>query len=261
MSAIQTGIENYSYAKYLTELKELCARHDFGFKKIGEEEFEKIEMTYPIYRIRVNPGAKKIFCLVAGVQAYEIAGPMTVLELVRDPWSYLSKGIEYRIYPVINPTSFDLRQRNDDDGVDLNTLDRRVIHNEKFEEVAAFYKDIRESKFEVFLSLHEDVDETRFYAYTFEKEPEVIYDKIVKESAKLADVVGEGKKMYGDVLDREGQIINHHDHSFEDFIFCNKKASISLCTETPGKLPLSERIRINLRNIKLLSEHILEKND
>lgn len=162
-------LEHYSHAKYIFELTKLCQKFQIPYKIIGQVQFDKIGLTYPIYRIVVNPSAHKNFCLVAGVQAYEIAGPLTILRLIKERKKYLSNSLRYIIYPLFTPSSFDLRQRNNDKNRDVNGLDKAVLASSNFPEVQVFYKDIKNLSFEVFLSLHEDVDEKRFYAYVFEK--------------------------------------------------------------------------------------------
>lgn len=250
-------LEYYSYAKYLKTLLHFAHLHKFKSNIIGHELFETLSMDYPLYGFVVNPEAKLQFCIVAGVQAYEIAGPLAILELFKDPHKYLSKDICYHIYPMINPTSFDLRQRQDDDGKDLNLLDSRVFNNPVFKEVQAFYNDIKSKDFEVFVSFHEDVDEHRFYTYAFEKgEKNPVYRMLISKASERAHIL-RTPLMYGDIVDEAGLILNHHDHSFEDYLFSRGRAKISLCTETPGKLPLETRIQMDLENIKLLTEWVL----
>lgn len=245
----------YSYARFISSVLKLCKKKRLEYKLIGYEKFEKIKENYPLYRITVHPEAKYQFCLVAGVQAYEIAGPLAMLPLLETPHKYLRKDVCYHIYPMINPTSFDLRQRFDDDGCDLNLLDKRALRSPRFKEVQNFYKDIKGKKFDVFVSLHEDEDRKDFYAYVFGKEKELVYWKVIKNASKYCGI-WKSKKIYGTKSDEQGLIINEHDHSFEDILYGKKMAKISLCTETPGKLDINTRIKINLSNIKILSDSV-----
>lgn len=246
-----------SYGSYINELIKLAERHKIGYKIIGYETFEKIKMRYPIFRFLVNPGKKKRFCLVSGVQAYEIAGPLTFIELFQNQKKFFSEEIEYKIFPVINPTSFDLKQRNDDDGKDLNTINSRILQSDAYKEVQYFVKDIKNDEFDVFLSMHEDVDERRFYAYIFEKKKEPVYREMVNNISKSCPI-WEDKTIYGDKSDGHGLLINHHDQSFEDRLFCQGQAKISLCTETPGKLSIRKRVLMNIGNIELFNRYILK---
>lgn len=249
--------EHYSYAKYIKELLTLCNKHKIKFKIIGYEKYEKIDMSYPIYHIIINPNAKIDFCICAGVQAYEIAGPLTILHLLQTPQKYFNRKIRYHIFPLINPTSFDLRQRFDDDNRDLNTITKQTLKSKNYREVQAFIRDIGKKYSDAFLSLHEDNDERRFYAYVFEKAIEPVYRKIINQIGKHNKILDQ-KLIYGDKSQAEGLIINEHDRSFEDYLFTHKQAGISICTETPGKLALNKRISMNTQVIMLLTKFLLK---
>ena len=248
---------NYSYAKLISELVKSAKRHGFLFEIIGYEKFEKIGIDYPIYRFTVNAEGGRPFCLVAGVHGYEVAGSLSILELFKNRDKYLNEDVCYSIYPVINPTSFDLRQRYDDDDRDMNTLNKKTLKSKNYREIQAFYKDIKGKSFDVFLSLHEDVSAEKFYAYIFEEDKEAVYRKMITLVSGGCGILKK-KKIYDDDSDGKGLVINKHDQSFEDRLYCQDRAEISLSTETPGKLSISERIKINLANIKLFSDYISE---
>lgn len=249
-------IENYSYAKFISELLDECQKHRIEYKIIGFKEFGGIGMEYPIYRCAVNLQAKRKICLVSGIHGYEIAGPLTMLWLFKKPSKYFDKNISYYIYPVINPVSFDLRQRFNSEGADLNVVNSKILKDEKYIEAQYFFNDVEEIKFDAFISLHEDVDREDFYAYVFENKEELVYREIIKNASRYCKI-WKAEKIYSDKTDKNGLIINKYDQSFEDRIFQLKKAKLSLCTETPGKLDIETRIKINLDNIKILSDFIL----
>lgn len=250
---LDISIEFYSYARLIDEILTHSKKKKFQVEVIGHEEYEKTGITYPLYRLVINPKQKKqTHCIVAGIHGYEIAGPLSILELVKNSNDYLNKNICYHVYPVINPVGFDLRTRYDDEKCDLNTINKKVLKSWKFNEVKVFYDHVKKAKFDAFISLHEDVDEHRFYEYIFETKKKNIYRKIIKEVSKNHKI-WKTDNIYGDESDRKGLIINSHDQSFEDFLFVNNQADVAMCTETPGRLPIEERIAINLKNIKILS--------
>lgn len=253
----ENNLLNYSYAKLISELIKLGHIHNYSCKLIGEEIFESIGLVYPLYRFTINPSAKVKFCIITGVHGYEMAGPLTMPALFANPKRYLNKKICYYIYPVINPTAFDLRRRLDDDEFDLNTLNKKIFKKGGFNEIQAFYQDVKNKKFEVLISLHEDVDIEEFYAYIFEKQETPVYRKIIQSTEKYADILHKNE-ICGTASDGKGLIINWHDQSLEDRLYCTEQAKISICTETPGKLDLDTRIAINLNNIKILNIYILK---
>lgn len=250
-------LENYSYLYFIKELIKQAHIHRFEVKLIGHERYEEIGMTYPLYRFTINPlQAEGTFCIAAGVQAYEIAGPLCMVELFINYKQHLNPKIRYFIYPMVNPTSFDLRSRTDDDNVDLNTVDKRSLISPKYVEVQRVIKDIGEKDFDIFMSLHEDVGEKRFYAYVFQDHKNnPAYKYLIQNMSEYAEIVK--GQIYKDRTNGNGLIINHHDHSFEDYLWTHKKAKLSLCTETPGLLNLNKRIEMNLANIAVLSEWLV----
>jgi len=250
--------ENYSYAKYLLVLIKLCHKYKIPYQKIGDIFCDNLGISYPVYRLVINPLANRDFCIVAGVHGYEVAGPFTILELIKNKDKYLSAEIRYFIYPVFCPYSFDLRQRFNHKNKNANRVKRFSLVDLNLPEVSIFSNDIGDLSFKVFISLHEDVDETRFYAYVFQKKEELIYQKIIKETARSCKVWAD-KEIYGDQTNSNGLIINVNDGSLENRLFLDGRAKISLCTETPGKLPLEQRILLNLQNIKILSKDLLKK--
>lgn len=123
-------------------------------------------------------------------------------------------------------------------------------------EVQRFIEDVGSKTFDIFLSLHEDIDEKRFYAYVFQDyRNNPVYKNLIQNMSAYADIVK--GQIYGDKTNGNGLIINHHDHSFEDYLWTHKKAKLSLCTETPGLLSLTKRMEMNLANIAILSEWLV----
>ena len=249
-------LDSYTYAQLMQEIVGLCRKHKLKCEIIGTEKFEKVNQSYPIYKISVNPKAKLKFCVIAGVHGDEIAGHFTIVELLKNPKKYLSPDINYSIFPVVNPTGFDLRKRFDDDSRDLNCLDKRTLKSKNYKEIRAFYNSLKKESFDVFISFHEDLDQTKFYSYVFEKSKEPLYREIIN-SVKKTTPIWKTDKIYGNQSDQHGLIINEHDRSLEDSLYCRNMAKASLATETPGKLPLSKRIKINLANIRVINKYLL----
>jgi len=250
-------IEQYSYAKYIYELRKLCFIHKINMEVIGHKVFDKIKQSYPLYRITINPTASKRICIISGVHGYEIAGVLSFLEIFSNPKKLFNDDISYRIYPCINPTAFDLRQRMNDFSVDLNELTWQSLKSKKYMEVKTFYEDVKNWSMDIFLSMHEDVSMKEFYAYVFEEKEEPVYRKIISKRKKDPFGVLKKKKIYGDVVSNS-LIINVHDNSLEDYLFTNKMVRLSICTETPGLLLLKDRIKMNIDNIKILSNYLIK---
>lgn len=250
-------IENYSYGKLIFELIKLAELHKFEVKLIGQEKFKKINAVYPIYRITINPEAKIKFCIATGMHGDEIAGPLSIYYLLKNPKKYFDPKICYYIYPTISPTAFDLRRRFDDDNKELNTLSKTTLRNRSYHEIKCYFNDFKKLKIDAFLSIHEDVIQKKFYAYVNSNNQEV-YKQIMENGKKHFGII-ERKNIYGRFSNQNGIVIGSHDRSTENWIFTHKKPFICLTTETPAQnINLNHRIETNLKNIQILNKYIIK---
>ena len=255
MYSLPVPLEHYSYAKLLNEIIQLCHKRRFTYQVIGYAK-TRFAIAYPIYKITIAPEQKKIFCIEAGTHGYEIAGPLAILELLKNPARWLNKNLRYEIYPLVNPAGFDLRCRENAFGRDVNNISPQTMANEEFAEAKILAADIKNKKLAVFLSLHEDNDMRAFYAYVYERTPQTIYRQVIAQTAKICPIFT-SKLIHGAKADGHGLIIHSaYDKAFHDFFHYRGQTAISITTETPGLLPLAKRIQINLNNIKLLSQLI-----
>ncbi|MBI5742340.1 MAG: succinylglutamate desuccinylase/aspartoacylase family protein [Candidatus Niyogibacteria bacterium] len=238
------------YSGFIKDLTGVCCKKNIGLKVIGHSTAHKI------YRLMINPRAKINFCIAAGVHGDEIAGPLAILDLLNNK-KYLDRRVKYFIYPMISPSAFDLGRRRNAAAVDLNVFGKKTLADKRYAEAKIFYEDVCGRSFAAFLSLHEDLDEKRFYSYVFEKRsvPQIVYRQIVKEAGRRADI-WRARSIHGAKSDRAGLIINHNDRSIEQYMFNHGGVWLSFATETPGKLDLAVRRRINLGTIGVLSRHM-----
>jgi hypothetical protein len=249
-------INKKSSADFINEIIKLSNIHRFKYEIIGYKKFEKIKQEYPLYKIIINPKEKIKFCVIAGIHGEEIAGPFTILEMFKNPNKFFNKKIRYDIFPLMNPIAFDLKKRYDDDNCDLNCLNRKILKSKKYQEIKSFNNSIRNEKFDALISLHEDLSNEKFYIYIFENQKNLLYRDMINSTQKIVEIWKE-KTIYGNISDGNGLIINIHDQSIEDRLYCQGRAKISLATETPGKMPLEKRIKINLNNIRIINKYLI----
>ena len=255
MHSLSVPLAHYSYAKLLNEIIRLCHKRRFVYQVIGYTK-TRVALAYPIYKITIAPEQKKIFCIEAGTHGYEIAGPLAILALLKNPARWLNKNLRYEIYPVTNPAGFDLRRRENAFGRDVNNISPQTMANEEFAEAKILAADIKNKKLAVFLSLHEDIDQRAFYAYVYERAPQAVYRELITQTARFCPILTR-KLIHGAKTDGAGLVINSvYDKAFHDFFHYRGQTAISITTETPGLLPLAKRIQINLNSIKLLSQSI-----
>jgi murein peptide amidase A len=106
------------------------------------------------------PVVRQRVYLSAGIHGDEPAGPLAVLELLRqDAWP---ADAEIRVVPCLNPTGFALNRRENADGCDLN----RDYRNPASAEVRAHMAWLeRQPGFHCAMCLHEDWESQGFYLY------------------------------------------------------------------------------------------------
>jgi len=200
MKNLKLPLENYSYAKLISKIIKRCNIHNFKYQIIGFEKFEKINQHYPLYRITINPKKKKKLCIITGTHGDEIAGPLSILESLKNIEKYYFPDIRYDIFPMTNPTEFDLRIRTDDDKKDLNNMSRIISKNRNYNEVNILKKSIKNEKFEILLSLHEDIDTEKFYLYHHEPKPFNLSKHISKNTKKYIPIFS-NRTIYKDKID------------------------------------------------------------
>ena len=250
-------LEFMSYAQYISQLISVCKKHHYSYEIITYEKFEKVGLSYPIYRLDLFPNREKSICLVSGVHGYEVAGPLTILKLLKTHFFTQWQNTSISIFPILNPSSYDLKQRYDDDGRDLNALYKATLVSKNYLEVQSFYQSVVNRKFDLFLSLHEDFDEQKFYAYVFDKTkntPSLIYQALIEELKKTTEIYDQ-ETIYGTPISA-GLVTNSYDQSLEQFMFTHALAPLSLATETPMKLPLSSRMDINQKIIEFFFQNL-----
>ena len=92
-----------------------------------------------------------------------------------DQWQYwkrlknlkknFNKKINYEIYPLLNPTGYDLNQRNNNDNRDLNCINKITLKSDNYTEIQALTNSLKNKKYNALISLHENLSKDKFYAY------------------------------------------------------------------------------------------------
>lgn len=248
-----------SYSKYISDLKEVCKRKKINIDLIGYEEFKKADISYPIYKMTINPNAKIKFGICTGVHGNEIAGPLSLITLIDGGFDAISKDICYEIFPMINPTGFDLNQRYDDEGKDLNAIYKTTLASSNYNEIQILESQIKDRNYLFFLSSHEDVDEIRYYQYTYEETLKSMYKTMLENASSYTTVLREDVWMYKKQNSKFGiDSKNWMDFSIEWYVKTKGLAQYVMVTETPALINLNHRIKINIDNIAIISMKLLE---
>lgn len=254
------GEEYISYERFLWKLLSEAHQHDLPVEVIGHETCERTGIGYPLYRLVIHPDASLSVCIVAGIHGNEIAGPLSVIHLISDILHELPQQFRYVIYPMINPSGFDLRERFDEDRRDLNAIYDVTLHSDNYEEVQAFYQDaLKFTPFEAVIALHEDSDLEKFYMYGLGQENLAYYHAICEFARTLipawtdADIYGAHSDDHGLVL------LTARDHAFDGVLYKEGLAKVAFTLETPGKLDIHFRVNMMVQLVLLSMEMLNAK--
>jgi hypothetical protein len=252
------GEEYYSYEKFLWELLNEAHRHKLQPEVIGYEMSERTRINYPIYRLVINPEIQQTICIVAGIHGNEIAGPLSTIHIIKDVFHELPLHYRYVMYPLINPTGFDLRQRFDDDDRDLNAIYITTLKSQNYSEVQEFYEDVLKfTPFDAIITIHEDSDREQFYIYGLGTENQDFYHAIC-EFAKTWISPWANAEIEGCCTDEHGLIMaTARDHAYDGALFKQGLARLAYTLETPGKLDVHFRINMMVQLV-VMSLHMLD---
>ena len=198
-----------------------------------------------------RPGDGPRVYLSAGIHGDEPAGPLAVLELLRE--DFFTAPVAWSICPMLNPSGFVARRRENADGVDLNRdyLLRSTL------EVAAHVKwlDAQPTP-DLFISLHEDWESVGFYFYEINlgeedpRRPQLILDAVSPWFSPEA-----GPEIDGHTPREAGWIYHAAEpdlpEGWPEAIFLAKKGCpVSFTFETPSHAPLAQRVAAHVAAVK-----------
>jgi protein MpaA len=181
--------------------------------------------------------------LSAGIHGDEAAGPLALLELMRD--GFFSPDIQWSICPALNPTGLAAASRENADGVDLN----RDYWARNTREVAAHTAWLSSIPMPgLFISLHEDWETEGFYMYEINlgndhpERAERIFDAV-----KPWFPLQSGPDIDGHTPRRDGWIFHAAEadlpKSWPEAIFMSKHGCpLSFTFETPSSAALASRV-------------------
>ncbi len=254
--------------------------------------------NYPLYKIFIAAGGRPpllskegrgvvALLITSGFHGEEFNGPISLLKILpRLARRARDRGVNLLVYPCVNPSGFDARQRYNISGEEQNNDFLRyevkkgvwagtLKKGEKFlryklvaspaREARLLRADLRRAgllgrqKPSAVLDIHQDDDLERgdFYAYIFDQ-PE-IYEKIMRRLDKFAgrarDVTAlnfEGHRKVRYMIDKNGFIFLH-DGTLTD-MFYRLGVPFVAAVETNQRLPFAQVVKIN----RLWAEALLD---
>lgn len=210
--------------------------------------------------------------LTGGIHGDEIAGVKGIIyHLDKILTISQANDIQFYIIPCLNPSGYELNQRNNIDNFDIN---REFSKDSKLKEVKFLIDFIKEAQFELALDFHEtaqsdtsDVAQnqkisTEFYLYEVcIKEEKKIGRKLLKLLKSNNVKISNDEKIFGDI--NQAGLISYpkeenqtfiEGRTLDLFLFNEKYTELALTIETIAELELKERIR----QIGLILDYLYE---
>lgn len=256
-------IQDISYQRYVWELLEKLNRRQIQHEIIGNELCERTGIEYPIYRFSANEEAPGRICLISGVHGNEIAGPLSLLTLLDSPhFNELPECFQYVVYPLVNPTGFDLRQRFDDDYRDLNAVFKTTLESENYRENQAIIADAENYlPFVAVITLHEDSDADQFYMYGLGKHNTPLYHQVCRQARTLCQLWSNAD-IYGCQSDHLGFVLaSARDYAFDGYFYAKGHTPIACTLETPGKREVEFRMQMMVDLLVFFLNRLARRSD
>jgi murein peptide amidase A len=191
--------------------------------------------------IKDSQRTRRIY-ISAGIHGDEPAGPLAVLELLRqDRWP---AHAELYVCPCLNPTGFTLNRRENCDGTDLN---RHYLEPTAAEIVAHVAWLRRQPRFDLCLCLHEDWEAHGFYLYELNPDEQPsLAERIIQAVQGVCPIdrseLIEGRPARGGII-RPSLDPRTRQQWPESFFLLTYKTRLSYTLEAPSDFPLEVRAR------------------
>lgn len=234
------------YQTYLKELLQICEKKKINIQQASLDAYGQ----YPLYRITINPSAKRTFCITAGIHGTEPAGPLGVLNFLQklNPRKTNKKII---IFPLLNPYGFFKNKREDRGNYNLN---RHFFEKPQPKAVKIISDLLKKTGADFSLSLHEDDELSGFYIYQYGTNDEL--------SSYIMDFVGRRAKVCQDAKIYHHKAVNGiiknpvFDGTLDEWLHVRGIPSTA-CLEIPDSIPLKKRIDLVAQTLESLAIDIL----
>jgi murein peptide amidase A len=213
------------------------------------------EVCLHAYR-RVGANARKRLYISAGIHGDEPAGPLAVLELLRqNQWP---DALEVLICPCLNPTGFSLNSRESARGLDLN---REYLQPSAPEILAHIAWLDRQPRFDATLCLHEDWESHGFYVYEVGLANQLTFaEEIIQRVTPLCPVdqstLIEGREAHGGII-RPSLDPASRPQWPEAFYLITHKTPVSCTLEAPSDFPMHVRVAALVAGVRAVIDKLL----
>lgn len=228
-------------ATLLPRLHEAAKRRALVVKELGRVDKDPLLLLHP-----ATPSEGPRLLIAAGFHGDEVAGCCGLAEFLETASDELFRSCSLSFLPIVNPTGLRAGRRENDlmqnpnagfchtkSGPPEVSIEGAILI-ENHGLMCALGRD-------GFLTLHEDLEQTKFYTYTFEQRPDPgpFSKAFIDIGRRFFEIVSDGPLEGGQA--RDGLLYNFCEGSYEDALF-HLGVPRTACTETPGLLPLPQRV-------------------
>jgi hypothetical protein len=244
----------------LAALRQAAPRRGLTVDSLGEVGPYPLLLLEPRHAAR-GPVPSLLFA--AGFHGEEPAGPWGCLRFLQSAPQELFERADLAFLPAVNPTGLRAgRRRNDwDENPNLGFCPASQPYQAQPSRegalLLAHLPRLMRLARDGFVSLHEDINLDRFYLFTFERSPQPGPFSRMLYQAERQFFEPQPDGALEDYSVQDGLVYRACDGTFEDRLF-HEGLARSACTETPGRQPLTERLRANAAIIQATVEFALE---
>lgn len=230
-------VNNRETFQFNKDLVEACKGYG-QLTEIGESDGESV------FKLVLNPNAKKTICFIAGLHGNEKGGPYGVLEFIKNK-THVPKSKKVVIIPLANPYGFKRNQRFCADGFDMN---RHFMDDELIGDCKILWEGIKHENIALLHTLHEDPRIKSWYCYHIEHKQ--IAEDLRELARKYFPIFGKsecwGDKTYEGLIPDPESAKN----TIEDKLYL-EYAIPYITTETPGLASMKKRANYNKDAMKI----------
>ena len=223
-------------------------RNLLTLSRISGSSFDKIQAVNRPLHVYIS----------AGIHGDEPAGPLAVRHLLQE--NRWPPNVSFWICPCLNPSGFELNQRENAEGLDLN---RQYIQPSAEETKAHMSWLMRQPSFDLCLCLHEDWESHGFYLYELNPDARPSVASAMLEKVAEVCPIDESEVIEGRAA-QKGLIRPSVDPASrpqwpEAFFLLKHKTRLSYTLEAPSDFPLSIRVKALVEAVKAAIETVTKE--
>lgn len=228
--------ETIAIESVLREIQTEALKNGWHFDRVLGSE----TICFPAY-VRATARPEKRLYLSSGIHGDEPAGPLALLELMKE--NRWPERVDIWLCPCLNPTGFPLNRRENAQRIDLNRDYRHLITDEIRAHVGWLQQ---QPSFDITVVLHEDWEANGFYLYELNPDHRPsLAESIIERVAEVCPI--ETSDLVDDFPCHAGIIrpqVNPMDRPQwpESIYLVHHKTRHSYTLEAPSDFPLNIRV-------------------